>query len=174
VLTDLDAFLRYFETVHRRTRRDVAALPPAAAAWRVPADANLAEDLWSLGQIVGHIAAARYLFTGAFLGHGWHLPDRPFDPADQAGWLPELEASAAWMRGQLTGAPHAWLERRVDSMDHTGQIAGWRVLMLLVEHEVHHRSQLDTYAGLAGWPVPDLFGFSFETVEQLAPRRTPE
>ena len=167
MLTDVDAFVRYFETVHRRTVRDVAALPREAAAWRAPGE--LGEGLWSLGDIVGHIAAARYLFAGAFTGDGWHLPERAFDPRDQAAWVPELEAAAAWLRERLAGAPAAWLERRVESMDQTGQLAGWRILLLLVEHEVHHRSQLDTYAGLAGWPVPDLFGMSFEQVRQFAP-----
>ena len=41
-------------------------------------------------------------------------------------------------------------------------VAGWRVLMMLVEHEVHHRSQIDTYAGLNGWSPPDIFGMSAE------------
>ena len=27
---------------------------------------------------------------------------------------------------------------------------------MLVEHEVHHRSQFDTYAGLNGWSPPDI------------------
>jgi len=34
----------------------------------------------------------------------------------------------------------------------------------MVEHEVHHRSQIDTYAGLEGWPVPDIFGRSAEDI----------
>ena len=29
---------------------------------------------------------------------------------------------------------------------------------------MHHRSQIDTYAGLQGWPVPDIFDRSAESV----------
>jgi uncharacterized damage-inducible protein DinB len=169
MLTSVDAFLGYFETVHRRTVRDVAALPPEAAAWRAPGD--LGEGLWSLGEIVGHIAATRTMFVGAFAGGGWHLPGAgadAFDARDQATWVPALESALEWMQWRLANAPAAWLERRVESMDRTARIQGWRVLLLLVEHEVHHRSQLDTYAGLDGWRVPDLFGFSFEQVRELA------
>ena len=32
--------------------------------------------------------------------------------------------------------------------------SGWRILIMLFEQEVHHRSQIDTYAGRAGWDVP--------------------
>ena len=47
-----------------------------------------------------------------------------------------------------------------------GTLAGWRVLMMLVEHEVHHRSQIDTYAGLNGWAPPDIFGMSAEGIDE--------
>jgi len=39
--------------------------------------------------------------------------------------------------------------------------------MMMLEHEVHHRSQIDTYAGLEGWPVPDIFGRSAESIDAL-------
>jgi uncharacterized damage-inducible protein DinB len=39
--------------------------------------------------------------------------------------------------------------------------------MMMIEHEVHHRSQIDTYAGLAGWPVPDIFNRSAESIDAL-------
>jgi hypothetical protein len=39
--------------------------------------------------------------------------------------------------------------------------------MMMLEHEVHHRSQIDSYAGLEGWPVPDIFGRSAESIDAL-------
>ena len=38
---------------------------------------------------------------------------------------------------------------------------------MMLQHEVHHRSQIDTYAGLQGWPVPDIFEHSAETIAAL-------
>ena len=32
----------------------------------------------------------------------------------------------------------------------------------MAEHDIHHRSQIDTYAGLQGWSPPDSFGMSAE------------
>jgi hypothetical protein len=39
--------------------------------------------------------------------------------------------------------------------------------MMMLEHEVHHRSQIDTYAGLQGWPVPQIFERTFESITEL-------
>lgn len=103
------------------------------------------------------------------MGDGWHLPDLTSDSGDQASWVSLLEMSFDRMRQKLEDAPAARLDARVEAMDQSTTIAGWRVLLLMAEHEVHHRSQLDTYAGLAGWEVPDLFGYSFEEVERMAP-----
>ncbi len=49
-------------------------------------------------------------------------------------------------------------------LDTDGALSGWRLLMMMLEHEIHHRSQVDTYAGLQGWPVPDIYGRSAEQV----------
>lgn len=52
-------------------------------------------------------------------------------------------------------------------IDSDGALSGWRVLMMMVEHDIHHRSQIDTYAGVNGWPVPDIYGRSAETIGSL-------
>ena len=52
-------------------------------------------------------------------------------------------------------------------VDTPGTLPGWRLLMMMLEHEVHHRSQIDTYAGLQGWPVPQIFERTFESISAL-------
>ena len=61
MITDIAAYLRFFDSVRRRTERDVAALPPAAVAWRPPAAAG--EAGWGIGQIVAHIGVSRLYFA---------------------------------------------------------------------------------------------------------------
>ena len=39
--------------------------------------------------------------------------------------------------------------------------------MMMIENEVHHRSQIDAYAGLEGWPVPDIFNRSGRAGERV-------
>jgi len=43
----------------------------------------------------------------------------------------------------------------------------WRLLLAMVEHEVHHRSQLASYLTLMGVEAPDIFGLGVEDVERL-------
>jgi len=166
MITDIDAYLRFFDGVQRRTQRDVAALPPEAAAWRPPAGGG--EAGWSIGRIVGHMAVSRLYFASAYRGEGWLWSASDLDPADQRTWLPCLRASAERYVELLKDTPHAWLSRRIEMIDTPGAtLAGWRVLMMMLEHEIHHRSQVDAYAGLAGWPVPEIFNRSAESIDAL-------
>jgi uncharacterized damage-inducible protein DinB len=166
MITDMASYLRFFDGVRRRTERDVAALPPAAAAWRPPAAGG--EAGWSIGQIVAHIGVSRLYFASAYRGEGWLWAEPDADPADQRTWLPWLEGSAARYSALLRETPEAWLTRRVETIDTPGAtLSGWRILMMMLEHEVHHRSQIDAYAGLEGWPVPDIFNRSAESIDAL-------
>ena len=168
MITDIASYLRFFDSLQRRTERDVAALPPAAAAWRPRAAGG--ETGWSIGQIVGHIGGSRLYFASAYRGEGWIWGDVGADPGDQSTWLPWLRTSADRYVALLKDTPDHWLTRRIEMIDTPGQtLSGWRLLMMMLEHEVHHRSQIDSYAGLEGWPVPDIFGRSAESIDALQP-----
>jgi uncharacterized damage-inducible protein DinB len=167
MITDIASYLRFFDSVRRRTERDVAALPPEAAAWRPPAVTG--EAGWSIGDIVGHIGGSRLYFASAYRGDGWISTPPAVDRADQRTWLPWLQSSADQFVALIRDTPSEWLTRRIEMIDTAGSLSGWRMLMMMLEHEVHHRSQIDTYAGLQGWPVPDIFERSAETIASLQP-----
>jgi len=165
MITDIESYLRFFDSVRRRTERDVAALPPQAAAWRPPAASG--EAGWGIGQLVEHIGGSRLYFASAYRGEGWLFSPADIDRADQRTWLPWLQSSAERFAALLRETPAAWLTRRIEMIDTPGTLPGWRLLMMMLEHEVHHRSQIDTYAGLQGWNVPQIFERSFESVTAL-------
>ena len=170
MITDIASFLRFFDSVRRRTERDVAALPEAAAAWRPPA--NGGEAGWSIGEIVGHIGGSRLYFASAYRGEGWITAHAELDPDEQGTWLPWLRESAARFIALVKDTPDDWLSRRIETIDTPGAtLSGWRLLMMMLEHEVHHRSQIDTYAGLQGWPVPHIFERSWESIGALQPEQ---
>lgn len=158
----IDAFLTYFDAVHRRAVRDIGMLPPEADGWRP----GSGEGAWSVNQIVGHMAASRLYFVSAYRGEGWIAPAPP-DVGSRERWVPALEESAREVHRLLRGTPDAWLERKVPMIDSDGALSGWRILAMMVEHDIHHRSQLDTFAGLNGWPVPDIFDRSAERIGAL-------
>lgn len=171
MLSSVDAFLSYFRGVHQRTLRDVGLLPAEAGPWAPPAPAG--EPPWSVQRIIGHMAAARLMFGRVYCGQGWRIPPEP-EVGSPAAWSAVLTDSYQALDGLLRGTPDEWLTRRVAQLDEPGDIAGWRVLMLMTEHEIHHRSQLTAYAGLNGWPVADLFGRSYEQLVVATSNREAE
>jgi uncharacterized damage-inducible protein DinB len=170
VLKSIAEFLRYFDPVHRRAVRDVAALPAEAVGWTPAAGAG--ENAWNINQVIGHMASSRLYFASAYRGEGW-ISTQPPDVGTRDRWLPALEESAARFHERIDATPDAWLERKIEMIDTSGSLSGWRVLMMMLEHDIHHRSQIDTYAGLNGWDVPDIYGRSAEQIgrRQDAERR---
>lgn len=161
---NIDGFLRYFEGVNKRAMRDIAALPPAADGWR-PATGE-GEKAWGINQLVGHMCGSRLYFASAYSGNGWISPPPP-DVSSREKWLPALAASFDEFKAKLAGTPDEWLERRIDMIDTEATLPGWRLLLMMMEHDIHHRSQIDTYAGLNGWDVPDIYNRSAETIGSL-------
>ncbi|MEX0783228.1 MAG: DinB family protein [Dehalococcoidia bacterium] len=170
MITSISSFLRYFDAVNRRAMRDVGALPPEADGWTpatgegTPATGE-GENAWSINKLVGHMCGSRLYFASAYSGTGWISPEPPDSRRDQ--WMPALEASASEFRGQLESTPDAWLQRKVQMIDTDGGLSGWRVLMMMMEHDIHHRSQIDTYAGMNGWDVPQIYGRQAEQIGRL-------
>ncbi len=161
MISSIEAFLRYFDAVNRRALRDIEALPPEADGW-TPTQGE-GEQAWSINQIVGHIAGSRLYFASAYRGEGWISPPPP-DVSSRPRWLPAIANSAQQLHGLLDGTPDEWLDRKVQMIDTEGRLSGWRILLLMVEHDIYHRSQIDAYAGLNGWDVPDIYGRSAEQV----------
>jgi uncharacterized damage-inducible protein DinB len=111
------------------------------------------------------MCGSRLYFASAYRGEGWISPAPP-DVSRRELWVPALEASGAEFRERISGTPDEWLDRKVEMIDGQGGLSGWRVLMMMLEHDVHHRSQIDTYAGMNGWEVPDIFNRSAEAIGQ--------
>lgn len=170
MFTDVQDYLRYYRGLNKRTMRDIAALPPEAETWVPPAvmagRAGDDESAWSIGEIVRHIAGSRLYFARAYRNEGWVFDGASRETLPQTGWLPVLEESFEEFTRRLEDTPPDWLQRRVEMIDTDATLSGWRILMMCVEHEVHHRSQIDTYAGLNGWDPPQIYGRSAEQIRE--------
>ena len=164
MFVSIDAFLDYFDAVNRRAMRDIGALPPEADGWTP--ETGEGEHAWSINKLIGHMAGSRLYFASAYRGEGWISPEPP-DVSSRGLWVGAIEESAEELHRQLDDTPNAWLQRKVQMIDTDGELSGWRLLMMMLEHDIHHRSQIDTYAGLNGWPVPDIYGRSAEKIGGL-------
>ena len=169
MISDVDAFVKWFEGVNKRAVRDIGTLPVEAETWQPQTGDG--ENAWGVRQLVGHMATSRLWFTRAYCGEGWTTEQwtAPTDTREQ--WVTALNGSTAYVRDRLSGSPPDWLSRRVESLDTPGlTFSAWRLLMMMAEHDIHHRSQIDAYAGVIGWPVQQIFGRTAEDVG-LATRR---
>lgn len=160
-IRDLAEFRHYLEKVHQRTTRVIRCIPPDKVNW------TYREGKFSLGDLVRHIATIeRYMFAETVAGR----------PSRYAGCGPELagsyeeilalrerlHAESAESFSQLTPED---LQRKCTTPD-GGQIAVWKWLRAMVEHEVHHRGQIYLYLSLLGVPTPPLYGLTSEQVRE--------
>jgi uncharacterized damage-inducible protein DinB len=158
MIDSMTSFLGYFESVRRRTLNFCSAVPESRIDWApMPGE-------FTCGDIVRHLAASEQMFTAVALTGRWAYPghERHLGP-DLPGALAYLDAShtsAIAALGSLSDGALA------DSRDAVGgrQIKIWRVLMLMAEHEVHHRSQIGSYLSLLGVEPPQLYGLHLEEV----------
>lgn len=154
----VDSFISYFEWVRRRTLMYCRAVPAEQIDW-----APRPDEL-SFGDLIRHIAAAEQMFVGVAVARRWAYPGHGrqlgagLDEALAhlaAGHTGALAALGALGDGDLAAERPALDGRPVQV---------WRVLMLMVEHEVHHRSQIASHLAQLGVAPPQIYGLSLEEV----------
>ncbi len=154
----VDSFTAYFEGVRQRTLKYLRVVPIDSLDWSPRAGEFTCRDL------ICHIAAAEQMFVGATVQGRWKYighTDRPNDSLDQLlAYLDTLHADAqASLRSMSDDALH---EPR-PTLDGP-PVRAWRLLMAMVEHEIHHRSQLAVYLTLMGAQPPQIYGLGVEDV----------
>jgi uncharacterized damage-inducible protein DinB len=144
----------YVSRVHGRTREAAERLTDALVNWR-PRPGE-----FTAGELVMHIAGTRRMNLMRLEGQARVYRGHAVDP----------EATAADLLAALDSSAEAVVARLSD-MDLTRPLAiapmgsgfGWQVVLGgLIEHEVHHRSQLCDYLSEAGIAPPALYGLHVE------------
>ena len=162
IISDIDGFLSYVDSVRGRTRRVVQTIPPDRIEW------THREGAFTLGDMVRHLGGTeRYMFpetargnVSCYPGHGRDLADG-YDAV--VAYLDRTHAEALDIYRALT--PEA-LAGRCTTPAGTS-ITTWKWLRAMIEHEIHHRGQLYLMLGMLGVKTPSLYGL---TEEQLRER----
>jgi uncharacterized damage-inducible protein DinB len=157
MIASVGAFVRYFEGVRRRTWAAVDQVTPELLAW-APRPGEL-----TCGDLVRHIAGAERFFVEKVVADRWTAALAPGAPRDLAATRALLAAVHEAEMGRLAALPDARLDERLRDLEGR-PVEAWRFLLAMVEHEVHHRSQLDTYLTLAGAEPPQLYGYRMDEV----------
>ena len=157
MIHSVDEFVKYFEGVRRRTVTAVDRVTPALAAFRPKVDE------WTCGEIVRHLAGAELFFVAKVVDDRFTAdlelgPDERWDVTRK-----RLDEAHGTAMARLRAMPDARLHEKVVDLEGVS-VRVWRFLMAMVEHEIHHRSQLDAWLTLAGTEPPQIYGYKMEEV----------
>ena len=151
---DFDWLITYVERVHDRTYEAAALLTEELLEWR-PAHGE-----WTAAELVTHIANSRLMNSANIAGGGLHYAghEPPPRPTPQV-LCRHLEYTSTKTLERLRNADLAGTARTVAGSEVP---AFMPVFGGLIEHEVHHRSQLCEYLAAAGVEPPPLYGLHEE------------
>lgn len=160
-IRSMKEFLGYFEGIRRRTRRVVERVPDEAMEWR-PAPGR-----FSFGDLIRHLGATeRFMFAENVAGrpsrYPGHGPELAPDPEAVRRFLDRMHAESVEIFRSLADEE---LQRRCVTPAGI-EMAAWKWLRAMVEHEVHHRGQLFLMLGMVGGSAPPLFGMTSEEVRE--------
>jgi uncharacterized damage-inducible protein DinB len=150
-------FARYFDGVRRRTWSAVDRVGPELLGW-APRPGEM-----TCGAIVRHLAGAERFFVTKVVEDRFTEDLDPGPDLDHAGTRALLETAHREQMRRLEGLTDEALRAPRRDLD-GGTVKAWRFLMAMVEHEVHHRSQLDCYLAEAGVEPPQIYGWRMEEV----------
>lgn len=157
MLTTVRDFVRYFEGVRRRTGATVDRVSEALLDW-APRPGE-----FTCGQIIRHLAGAERFFVTRILEDRWTDDLDPGPALDLAATRARLDGVHREAMSRLLALPDHRLQDSLTDLD-GAPVRVWRFLMAMVEHEVHHRSQLDCWLAAAGVEAPQLYGYRMEEV----------
>jgi uncharacterized damage-inducible protein DinB len=157
----IEPFLDYFERIRGRTLRVVRSIPSDKIDW------TYKDGKFTFADIIRHLAAIeRYMYAenvqgrvSRYPGHGLELADGYVDVLE---FMNRMHAEAMEIFRSLSDDD---LKRKCMTPG-GAEIATWKWLRAMIEHEIHHRGQLYLYLGLLDVPTPPIYGLTSEEVRE--------
>jgi uncharacterized damage-inducible protein DinB len=158
MIRTVESFIGYFEGIRRRTLKYLQAIPEDSGNWAPKAGEFTYIDL------IHHLAAAEAMFIGVAVNGEWRYA-KPPEPARASleAALVHLTENHAQAINQLRGLADAELDQPRPTLEGP-PVKAWRLLMAMVEHETHHRSQVAVHLSLMGVEPPQIYGLGVEDV----------
>jgi|TARA_B100000809_G_scaffold179891_1_gene177508 uncharacterized damage-inducible protein DinB len=162
-IRDTASFLKYYESVRRRTRAVAACVPEDRVEWS-PGDGR-----FSPGDLLRHIAATeRWIWAENVLGLPSRYAGHGSDLAEgKSGVLDYLHSMQDETARIIAGLSNDQLKAKVATVGGV-EMRAWKWLRLMIEHEIHHRGQLYSVLGQMGVATPPLYGLTEPEVEALS------
>jgi uncharacterized damage-inducible protein DinB len=162
-ITSIESFLPYHKNIRERTMRVARVIPPEMIEW------TYAPGKFTLGDLLRHIAAVeRHVWAeivqgkpNRYRGCGRELAD---GYQNVIAYVERLHQESIEIISRLTPED---LRKKSKTPDGS-RISTWKVLRLMVEHEIHHRGEIYIYLGMLGVKTPPLYGMTSEQVMDRA------
>jgi uncharacterized damage-inducible protein DinB len=158
-ITNIESFLKYYESVRKRTTRVIETIPADKIDWTPKT------GFFTFGDLIRHIAAIeRYTFAENARGNWSKYPGCDRSLADGYEEVRRFfDRMHAETVGILSGLTAEDLKRDCTTPAGT-KLATWKWLRALVEHEIHHRGQMYLMLNLCEVDRPRLYGLTSEEV----------
>jgi uncharacterized damage-inducible protein DinB len=164
MIQSIESFCKYFESIRRRTLNYVRTIPPEKINW------SPAKGRFSCGDLLRHLAATEETYVAVVIDSKWHYHGHAkgkYNTLDEIIVYMYQTHDAAMIRLK-TVSDSELNELRPSPVSDARSVKMWRWLMVMVEHEVHHRSELASYLTMMGVEPPQIFGLSVEELSELA------
>ena len=164
MIQSTDGFIKYFESVRRRTLNYIRVLPTDRLDWSPRAGE------FTCGDILRHILVAEKMFVRVAMDGRWEYEGHE---ATQEQSLDELVALLATSHAESIEKLKQFADQDLSALrpgpkEGAQPVKAWRWLMAMTEHEIHHRSQLAMYLSLMGVQPPHIFGLGVEDLIALS------
>jgi uncharacterized damage-inducible protein DinB len=164
----IEPFLDYFEKIRERTLRVVRSIPADKFDW------TYKDGKFTFADIIRHLATIeRYMYAenvqlkpSRYPGHGRELAD---GYEEVLAFMNRMHAEALEIFRRLSDDD---LKRKCMTPG-GAEIATWKWLRAMIEHEIHHRGQLYLYLGLLDVPTPPIYGLTSEEVRERSEKPFP-
>jgi uncharacterized damage-inducible protein DinB len=157
VIYQAEDFLPYYHSVRERTMRVVERIPADKLEHRTQ------PHEFSPGDLARHIVLLeRDFYLPSLLGEASRYQGcGPAFASTLDAVLALYHEAISEMINTLSNQPTAFFQEKC-VLPQGGGIRRWKLLRLLLEHEIHHRGQLSFQLRMAEVPVQPLFGMSSE------------
>jgi uncharacterized damage-inducible protein DinB len=160
-ITSVASFLEYYKRLRERTNRLAAVIPPQYVDWAYK------PGKYTIGDMLRHMAALeRYMFAENVMGRAscYHGCGKELADGYDAvlAYFNEMHRQSVTLFRTLTDDD---LKQKCRTPG-GAEIARWKWLRAMAEHEIHHRGELYIYLNLLGVTTPPMFGLTAEEVQQ--------
>lgn len=144
-----ETLLRQYDDVQRGTKRLIALIPSDRWEWAP------APGMMTLRQLAGHLAViAQTSMRGLAMGR-WEMPPTMADVTRESA-LAQLDESIAQTHRLLDSIGDAEFEQRTITTPWGAEMTVARAFAAVIEHDIHHRTQLFLYLKILGTDIHSL------------------